>query len=101
MSTYAADTSVSTEKSRAEIERTLTRWQATQFMYGWDQTRAVVGFVMRNRQLKFILDMPDREDKRFQWTSHKPPRRRTVSQQMEAYEQAVRQRWRALNLVIK
>lgn len=30
MSTYAATTSVSTEQSRAEIERTLQRWGAPQ-----------------------------------------------------------------------
>lgn len=100
MGTYAADTSVSTEKSRAEIERTLQRWNASQFMYGWDNTRAVVGFILRERQLRFTLDMPDRNSREF---THTPSRgyRRTPAQQGEAYEQAVRQRWRALNLVIK
>lgn len=100
MATYAADTSVSTEKSRAEIERTLVRWKASQFMYGWDQDRAVVGFVMRGRQLRFVLQMPDRNAREF---THTPARgnRRTPPQQAEAFEQAVRQRWRALNLVIK
>jgi hypothetical protein len=101
MGTYAAETSVSTEKSRTEIERTLKRWGATQFVYGWDDERALVGFAMRGRQLRFVVFMPDREDKQFKWTSHKPPRRRTVNQQLEAHEQAVRQRWRALHLVIK
>jgi hypothetical protein len=100
MPTYAADTCVSTEKSRAEIERTLTRWKATQFMYGWDQDRAIVGFVMANRQIRFVLAMPDRNAREF---THTPARgtRRSAAQQAEAYEQAVRQRWRALNLVIK
>lgn len=100
MPTYAADTSVSTEKSRAEIERTLQRWNATQFMYGWDNTRAVVGFVLRNRQLRFTLVMPDKEAREF---THTPARntRRSAAQQYEAWEQACRQRWRALNLVIK
>lgn len=101
MGTYAASSSVPAERSRAEIERTLQRWGADQFMYGWDQGRAIVAFVMRNRQLRFVIDMPDREDRAFKWTSHKPPRRRTVKQQEEAYEQGIRQRWRALALVIK
>jgi hypothetical protein len=101
MGTYAAETSVSTEKSRAEIERTLTRWGASQFMYGWDQDRAIVGFVLRGRQMRFVIGMPDKDEKQFKWTSHRPPRRRTVHQTIEAYEQACRQRWRALNLVIK
>jgi phospholipase/lecithinase/hemolysin len=97
---YAADTSVSVEKSRAEIERTVQRWGANQFMYGWDNTRAIVGFVMKNRQLRFNLDMPDRNAKEFLFTPARRTRR-TDAQAYEAWEQACRQRWRALNLVIK
>jgi hypothetical protein len=70
-------------------------------MYGWDENTAVVGFVVGSRQVRFLIPMPDREDKEFKWTSHKPPRRRSVKQQIESYEQACRQRWRALHLVIK
>lgn len=100
MGTYAADTSVSTEKSRAEIERTLQRWGASKFMYGWDEDRAIVGFVMRGRQIRFVLSMPDREDREF---THTPSRgtRRSPQQAFDAWEQACRQKWRALNLVIK
>ncbi|MDD7812601.1 hypothetical protein PP713_08530 [Mycobacterium sp. CSUR Q5927] len=100
MGTYAADTSVSTERSRAEIERTLRRWGADQFMYGWTDQAAVVGFVMQGRQVKFVVPMPDRNDRKF---THTPSRgtRRSATQHEEAYEQACRQRWRALNLVIK
>lgn len=91
---------MSVEKSRAEIERTVQRWGAEQFMYGWSNERAIVGFVMRGRQLRFVLAMPDRNARDF---THTPSRgtRRTLTQQMEAWEQACRQRWRALNLVIK
>lgn len=103
MGTYAADTSVSSEKSRAEIERTLARWGATQFMYGWDSgnpASAIIGFVIHDRHIRFMLTMPDRNAREF---THTPARgtQRTPTQQAEAYEQAVRQRWRALNLVIK
>lgn len=42
MGNYAADTSVSVEKSRAEIERILQRWGAEQFVYGWNREQAVV-----------------------------------------------------------
>lgn len=100
MSTYAKDTSVSTERSRAEIERTLQRWGADQFMYGWDRDQAVVGFIMRDRQLRFVLAMPDRNAKEFLFTPARKTRR-TDAQAYEAWEQACRQRWRALNLVIK
>lgn len=71
MGTYAADTSVSTDRSRAEIERTLRRWGAEQFMYGWTDQAAIVGFVMRNRQVKFVVPMPDPNDRSF---THTPSR---------------------------
>ncbi|MFZ2241438.1 MAG: hypothetical protein WAV90_18135 [Gordonia amarae] len=100
MATYAADTSVSTEKSRAEIERTLQRWGAEQFMYGWTGQAAVVGFILANRKVKFVVPMPDRNAREF---THTPARGtlRSPAQHAEAYEQACRQRWRALSLVIK
>jgi hypothetical protein len=100
MSRYAADTSVSAESSRAEIERTLQRYGATSFMYGWQEGNAVVGFVMENRQIRFILEMPDKDDREF---THTPTRgtARSDAQAYAAWEQATRQRWRALNLVIK
>jgi hypothetical protein len=97
---YAEGTSVGSDKSRAEIERTLARYGASSFMYGWDQDRAMVGFVAAGRQVRFVLPMPNREDREF---THTPQRgnRRSTAQAEEAYEQAVRQRWRALALVIK
>lgn len=100
MGTYAADTSVSVEKSRAEIERTVQRWGAEQFMYGWDSDSAIVMFRLRNRQLRFVLAMPDRNAREFLFTPARKTRR-TDTQAYEAWEQACRQRWRALNLVIK
>ena len=100
MGTYAESTSVTSDKSRAEIERTLTRYGATSFMYGWDQQAAIVGFVADDRQVRFTLPMPSKDAREF---THTPSRgqKRTPTQVEAAYEQAVRQRWRALALVIK
>jgi hypothetical protein len=100
MTRYAASTDVTSDRSRAEIERTLSRYGATQFMYGYDQTRAIVGFQINNRQVRFVLPLPDRSAREF---THTPTRnqKRTAAQREAAYEQAVRQKWRALNLVIK
>lgn len=100
MTRYAENTSVASDKSRAEIERTLARYGARSFMYGWDETRAIVGFIANDRQVRFLLPMPDRDAREF---THTPAKqlRRTPPQAEEAYEQAVRQRWRALALVIK
>jgi hypothetical protein len=100
VSRYAENTSVGSDQSRAEIERTLARYGAASFMYGWDRNQAVIGFVKDGRQVKFLLSLPDRDDPEFRYT---PARRyeRSDAEQEKAYEQAVRQRWRALALVIK
>ena len=96
---FAENTSVSTDKSRAEIERTLQRYNADQFMYGWDQERAVIGFRMVGRQIKFILPMPSKTERRFTHTPTGKPRKGNSIH--SEWEQACRQRWRALSLVIK
>lgn len=100
MATYASDTSVSSEKSRGEIERTLSRYGAKSFMYGYDDSHAMIQFATNDRQVRFVLPMPDRNAREF---THTPSRGtpRSPAQAAESYEQAVRQRWRALNLVIK
>ena len=36
---YAAQTEVSSDRSRAEIERTLRKYGATAFAYGWEGNR--------------------------------------------------------------
>lgn len=91
---------MSSDRSRAEIERTLQRYGATSFLYGWDADNAIIGFIANGRQVKFRLPMPDRNDPEF-WRTPQRLTRRTPAKAAEAYEQAVRQRWRALALVIK
>lgn len=100
MTRYAENTTVSSDKSRAEIETTLARYGATAFMYGWDQTGAVIMFQTQGRRVKFVLPLPDRTDPTFHRTPAKGLRR-TPEQAAAAWEQACRQRWRALALVIK
>ena len=96
---YAAGTDVTSDRSRAEIERTLRRYKATAFSYGWDTDRAVVGFRVGGRMVRFTLPLPDPSAPEITRT----PTGRTKSPQAReaAYEQAVRQSWRALALVIK
>lgn len=100
MTRYAENTDVSSDRSRAEIERTLTRYGATSFTYGWEEGRAAIQFVMEGRQVRFILPLPDRNAREF---THTPARNTLRSQAAAeaAYEQAVRQRWRALALMVK
>lgn len=98
MSRYAANTSVSSAKSKAEIEAIVERYGAEQFLSGWDATRAVIGFTMAGRQVKFVLPMPDKADRAF---THHSKGMRTTEAALQQWEQACRQRWRALALVIK
>lgn len=97
MGKYAANTNVSSELSRIEIEKTLIRYGADNFAYAMTAGKALIGFTMYERQIKFILPLPAKEEFRLTPTG----RARTENSQYEAWEQACRQRWRALNLVIK
>ena len=98
MNRYARDTSVSVDRSKGEIERVLSRYGATQFISAWDQEKAVIGFRADNRVIRFTLPLPSKQD--FAMTP-KGRRRRDQDDVLRVWEQACRQRWRALALVIK
>lgn len=97
-SRYAAKTTVSSEKSRAEIERTLARYGAEGFAYGWTRDSAQIAFVMNDVRIQLKLKLPDRNDREF---THHSYGRRSESAIEQKYEQSVRQSWRALALVVK
>lgn len=103
--TYASGTKVTAEASRAEVERTLVRYGADSFAYGWQADEAVVAFRVEGRHVRFTLPMPDRDDPAI---THRKAnqhgqamRERPAAEQEAMYQQAVRERWRALALVIK
>lgn len=98
MTRFAATTEVSSARSREEIERTLERYGADQFLYGWQDGSAVVGFRMEDRNIRFVLKLPAKTDRAF---THHSRGARTPEAALKEWEQAVRQRWRALALVIK
>lgn len=79
--TYAARTDVPVEKSRAEVERTLTRYGAKSFAYFTEESRAIIVFVAHERRIRFDLPLPKGDSK--------------------ADQQVARSRWRALLLCIK
>lgn len=99
MSQYAARTEVGSEKSRAEIERTLTRYGATHFAYMTAPGQAVVAFRYGARQVRFVIPLPDRAAAEFTRTPTGKVATATAAE--SKYEQAIRQRWRALALVVK
>ena len=98
MTRYAKDTSVSVSKSKAEIEHIVERYGAGQFMSGWSADQAMIAFSMEGRQVRFVLPMPDKGERRF---THHSKGARTPDAALKQWEQACRQRWRALALVIK
>lgn len=99
MSRFAQGSSVSVEKSRAEIERLIIRYGATSTAFMNGPGRAMILFEAKKRRIVFELPLPNLDDKRFardgRGTVRGPAKRH------EAWEQACRQAWRALALVIK
>jgi len=94
---YAARTAVPQDRSRQEIERTLIRYGADQFIYGWEGRAAFIRFKMKDRFIMLRLVMPDNKEVSATPTGRK---RRGTAVEKEL-EVAKRQRWRALALVIK
>ena len=99
MSKYASKTTVSVEKSVAEIQRTLTRWGADGFGYFTQGDKAMVQFSKNDKVIKFILLMPDRKSDEIALTHYGYDRSAAAAE--KAWEQACRQRWRALALIVK
>ena len=101
MPRYAQDTEVSSEKSRLEIERTLKRYGADQFMYGTTNDRAMIAFRAHGRNIRFAMPLPPISDFLRGKGSFGHIVEKTPQQTEKAHEQACRQRWRALALCIK
>jgi len=99
---YAADTSVSSEKSRAEIERTLIRYGCQGFAYGWDGkgNRAMISFEMNGRGYRIAVPLPAKDAREFTHTAERG-KPRTPQAAEAAWEQGTRQRYRALALAVK
>lgn len=101
MGQYAKETSVSIEKSRAEIEMILHKYGATAFAYARNEigAQSLIEFIADQRRIRFVLPMPDRKAREF--THNKRGCLLVASSQEARYDQACRQRWRALVLAIK
>jgi len=100
MGRFATQTSVPVEKTEAEIKAILRRYNATGFGVWEEAQGAVIQFAAEGRMIRFVLPLPDRNADEFAWT---PAKKKLLSDEgrMKAWEQACRQRWRALLLAIK
>lgn len=106
---FALNTDVPVERSRAEIEQIVSKYGATGFASGWMGSRVVLSFDVRDRRVRFSLDLPPRDDRRFTHATRRTNQHATSAQEVERppaeamklWEQACRQKWRALALAIK
>lgn len=96
---YAKDTSVSVEKTEAEIKATLRRYGADSFGSFEEKGTAIIAFHMQERRIVFRLPLPLVDDSAFLYDGRR--QLRSIEKRREAWEQACRSRWRALLLCIK
>lgn len=96
---FAAGTDVSVEKSRAEIEGLIVRYGATSTAFMNSPGRAMIAFEAKGRKILFELPLPRQDEKQFDKDGR--GHIRNPDQRFAAWEQACRQKWRALALVIK
>ncbi|GJE29787.1 hypothetical protein [Methylobacterium organophilum] len=96
---YAADTSVSMDRSIAEIRTIVRRYGANEFLHMESDGLAAVAFTMHGRRILFRVPMPDPKSREFTHTETGKVRAANVAE--TAWEQACRASWRALALVIK
>lgn len=91
MAVYAMRTDVPVERSKAEIERILTRYGAQAFAYAAKTDAAMVEFQLTGKRIRFVMPMPVRPTGDY----------RGSARDLANWEQGQRQKWRALSLVIK
>lgn len=100
MSGYAEKTTVSVERSRAEIEATVRKYGGDRFCSLWldDQTQAI-GFRIKGYWVRFDLKMPTEAEERVSRTA--TGLRRSEVGRKAALDAEERRRWRVLLLRIK
>lgn len=94
---YAQHTEVSGGRSKDEVERTLVRFGATEFIYGRTDNYVAVGFRYERRAYRLQVPMPTLQECR----TSPAGRARTESSAENAWHQERRRRWRVLCAYIK
>ena len=101
---YARNTTVSEEKSRAEIEQTIRRHvgRDAAFSYGTMPGKAAIQFASYGRQIKFELPLPTRIEAGEKARDGRAPNSPPTHGQIETWlDQEYRRRWRCMLLIIK
>lgn len=94
---YAATTTVSVEKSQAEVQSILRKYGANRFGTMEDEGKAYVMFEFKGLAIQMDVPLPLRSD----FIKTDAGRSRKEVQITEAYEQAIKQKWRSLVLSVK
>lgn len=97
MGKYANSTTVSPEKSQAEIQNTLRKYGADRFGTMEEKDKAHVMFSYSGLSIQISITLPERSEFEITETG----RDRSKASIETNYNQAIRQRWRALLLAIK
>lgn len=102
---YAASTDTTVEKTRFDLESELYRFGAEGFGYAVQGSRAVVSFLYNNYQIRLELPLPDMNDPQAVLEAGKEiaraGRKRMPTSANEAFDSVMKQRWRALLLILK
>lgn len=112
MSKFAEGTTVTPERSMAEIVQTLRRYGADGFQTNLDDRAGVHSIVFRvpakdgtgYRFVRLTVRIPERRtfiEKALREMRQKPPRKTREQLAAEQWEAEVRRRWRALALFVK
>jgi hypothetical protein len=103
MSRYAEDTRVPVDQSRMEIERALARYGASGFGFSWERREVAINpipaYGKKTEQRDFWMLVFNFKTRKVRLDLPMPTEREAGSK--TRLEQQVRQRWRALLLVIK
>ena len=94
---YASKTGVSSDKSQSEIKKTLQLYGASSFAFIEEGRMAAIAFQANGRRIRMVVPLPDPKDFEKSPAGKQWPKERAL----KAWEQAGRQRWRALALVVK
>lgn len=94
---FTEETEVPIARSRMALEALLRAHGATGFMFGWNDQQDRIEFALSGRHIRFVL--PRIEPARVRETPR--GRQRTPAVIEAKQQQADRQRWRALYLVVR
>lgn len=94
---YAKSTTVSPEKSQEEIKKTLRKYGADRFGIMEEKNKGHVMFEYNGLLIQMSVDFEDREN----FSKTESGKKRIDSAIETAFEQSIRQKWRALLLAIK